>query len=897
VLPEWNTISRYGSERLPDATGIPDLAIAEIDPAGFVRSVNQRGKAVLGWQAGEFLPGAMMVALKSLSPDEPMLLPTQPPELHLLGVRLRQDRGWLLVGYGPDEVNLGAFGSSFKSLIERIPVLIVRMRADGTVLYINAEASRMTGFAPEDIIGHPFWIEAVHSEDRWKLMGAMRRVLLGSHATVNLRFLTQSQALRFAEMHLYPASTEQVIEGFVFDVTEQSEVEATLMQSEALHRIFLEQSPLGVIHLDAEATVTFENHSFRRIIGEAPEDAWIGKTLYDIGGLGPDLLASVAGMLGQGNTIEAEEVVYEAGREQSGKVLTVNGSPIRQPGGAIVGAVLFIEDVTKQRQQDESLRLHARYSGAEGALRQVALATRAERPFLDGAARVLGETATAETVRILVRSGPDPCCASRSAWSAPGMPEAPPLRVCEGEFPLLDRAAARQRPLHLDALHKSRSARSLLEATGDAEMLVIPFFDEAHLEGYVFFERVRPPSEQWSPVEQHAMEKLVRLFETLWAWILADSRYRHTISTIDDALFTFAISAGGGRKYLLLTPQIEKLTGYEPAKLLSRGADALDWMESIVHPSDQPHVQAHEDALREGRDSSLSYRIRDREGAERWLRERSTPRRNEAGTVTVSGILSDVTDQKLAEQTLLDAKQEAESASQLKTAFIATLSHEIRTPLGAVNGFAGLLAQELSEFEERSGNHFPSQITEFVSSIRDKTHKLLTLVNDLFDLANMETGHVKPRHVSVPAHEVIARSAGKVAVTLAQKGVDLRTRLETGDPVVLGDPGRIEQVMDNLLSNAAKFTEEGAVTVTTRRDNGLLVVEVADTGVGIAPEYVGILFTPFMQEDMRLNRRFEGTGLGLALVKRLLDKMGGRIEVESEKGVGSVFRVFLELAG
>jgi signal transduction histidine kinase len=135
-----------------------------------------------------------------------------------------------------------------------------------------------------------------------------------------------------------------------------------------------------------------------------------------------------------------------------------------------------------------------------------------------------------------------------------------------------------------------------------------------------------------------------------------------------------------------------------------------------------------------------------------------------------------------------------------------------------------------------------------------------------------------------------------VAVSLSQKGVDLRVDLDPSDPMIVGDPQRIEQVLDNLLSNAAKFTEEGSVTVRTSTDDGgRASIEITDTGVGISRDYLDRLFMPFVQEDSRLNRRFEGSGLGLPLVKRLLDLMHGEIEIESEKGGGSKFRISLPM--
>jgi signal transduction histidine kinase len=260
--------------------------------------------------------------------------------------------------------------------------------------------------------------------------------------------------------------------------------------------------------------------------------------------------------------------------------------------------------------------------------------------------------------------------------------------------------------------------------------------------------------------------------------------------------------------------------------------------------------------------------------------------------MTVSGQLTDVTDDHAVQAVLYDVRRNAEAADQLKSVFIATMSHEIRTPLGAVSGYAELLDRELSDYEAATGRPMPPQVREFLGAIRDKSGQLLHLVNELFDLSNM-SGFSR---ASLSLHPSLLRVTDKIAVLLARKGVHLHLRLASDELFVLADRERLEQVLDHLLSNAVKFTEVGAVTLMTRRDGHEVVVELVDTGIGMSQAYMDRLFMPFTQEDNRLNRRFAGAGLGLALVKRLLDLMGGRVEVESEKGKGSTFRLFLPVA-
>jgi PAS domain S-box-containing protein len=387
----------------------------------------------------------------------------------------------------------------------------------------------------------------------------------------------------------------------------------------------------------------------------------------------------------------------------------------------------------------------------------------------------------------------------------------------------------------------------------------------------------------------------VRLFETLWRGILMSNRYRQTVATIDDALFNFTFDEYEERRYLFITTQAEHLTGYAPETLVASGEDALSWIDHLVLLEDQTQVRVHDMALRHGEESRVVYRVLHRSGEVRWLREHATPLRDEAGFITVSGMLTDVTEQKAAEEVLLKAKREAESSNRHKTQFIATMSHEIRTPLGAVNGYSQLLANELEEVAGRLGEPLPPQVGEFIEAIRERSERLLTLVNDLFDLSNIEMGTVALQRVAFPVSTVVERVSEKLLPAMEARGIEACIDVDPG-VAVLGDPRRVEQVIHILLANAAKFTDAGRVVLRAHPISYEVVIEVIDSGVGISEAHLERLFTPFAQEEDWRSRQYEGTGLGLTLVKRLLDLMEGRIEVESQKGEGSTFRVFLPAA-
>jgi len=255
--------------------------------------------------------------------------------------------------------------------------------------------------------------------------------------------------------------------------------------------------------------------------------------------------------------------------------------------------------------------------------------------------------------------------------------------------------------------------------------------------------------------------------------------------------------------------------------------------------------------------------------------------------------LNETLELKVAERTaeLAEARDRAESADRLKSAFLATMSHELRTPLNSIIGFTGLLLRGLA------GPLNPEQHKQ-LEMVRGSARHLLALINDVLDISKIEAGQLEVHAEPFDLLESVNRVAASVRPLAEQKGLDLR--VET--PAVLGplhsDQRRVEQVMLNLLQNAIKFTEHGHVSLVVERtgEPGQVRIRVADTGIGISSEHLPSLFQPFRQIDSGTTRQHDGTGLGLAICRRLAHLLGGRIEVNSEPDVGSEFTLALPSA-
>ncbi len=292
---------------------------------------------------------------------------------------------------------------------------------------------------------------------------------------------------------------------------------------------------------------------------------------------------------------------------------------------------------------------------------------------------------------------------------------------------------------------------------------------------------------------------------------------------------------------------------------------------------------------------------RRKDGSTYHEEETITPLCNPEGRVThFVAIKQDISERKRVEQRLRDseerarraadelgvAKERAESADRLKSAFLATMSHELRTPLNSIIGFTGILLQGMA------GPINPEQKKQ-LEMVRGSSRHLLALINDVLDISKIEAGQLEVRCEPFELSPVIERAVASVRPRAEQKGLVLESSVPAGLGQVASDPRRVEQVLLNLLSNAVKFTDRGRVTLEVAADAEQVSLTVRDTGVGIQAQDLATLFQPFRQLESGLSRNHEGTGLGLAICRRLAGLLGGDVRAQSEWGAGSAFTFVL----
>jgi len=326
-------------------------------------------------------------------------------------------------------------------------------------------------------------------------------------------------------------------------------------------------------------------------------------------------------------------------------------------------------------------------------------------------------------------------------------------------------------------------------------------------------------------------------------------------------------------------------------QLFRLGPDAkvdLPTWEAMVHPDDLAGLRAATADHFAGRTPHLEREYRVLVGGEtRWMldRGRVVARAADGSPLRMVGVNTDVTDRKRIQAELTQAKEEAQAASRAKSEFLAVMSHEIRTPMNGILGMTQLALDTPLTDEQR----------DYLKTVLQSGEALLNLINDVLDFSRIEAGKMPLEAIEFNLRNLVGETMKTLALRGQEKGLELAHSVDADVPAALvGDPGRLRQVIVNLVGNATKFTDRGEVVLRVAAveigpESVTLAFTVRDTGIGIPAEKLPLIFRPFEQADASMSRRFGGTGLGLTVCARLVELMNGRITVDSTLGLGSTF--------
>lgn len=363
--------------------------------------------------------------------------------------------------------------------------------------------------------------------------------------------------------------------------------------------------------------------------------------------------------------------------------------------------------------------------------------------------------------------------------------------------------------------------------------------------------------------------EIERLQDSIWRMSESEERYRALVEATTDVI----VQRDAQGRITFANDGFARLIGAEPLTLLGSTVQLEILEQGLRHQ--QPDGVAR-----------VEMRVRPVDGIPRWFSFIETPVTGPGGRTQWLRAGSDITERIESARSLDEALHRAEAANVAKSRFLATVSHEFRTPLNGILGMADLVLDTGLDAEQRT----------YVEAVKTSGRALLTLIDGILDFSRIEAGRLDLSAEPFDLRAVVEGVVELLAPRAQDKGIEIAIDVADDVPMeVVGDADRVRQIVVNLAGNAIKFTHRGGVGVTMGRFAGEIVLEISDTGPGIPEDRIPVLFEEFEQGDSSASTRHEGTGLGLAITRRLVARMGGRIDARSVVGRGSTFTVHLPL--
>ncbi len=700
---------------------------------------------------------------------------------------------------------------------------------DRKLLEVNAAFLERTGFSREEVIGRTMLELGVWQDD--SEYDRIRTELHASGAVRHrsVRFKTRDGAIRYASLSAMIGAFEGrlCVISFATDITDHVHSQDELHRSERRFRSYIEHASDGLTVFDSQGVITFVAPSVKRLIGLDPEEV-AGRNFREF--VHPEDLPPVENALAGFEASLADSVISFRTRHRDGHWIFIEGKATILPASDHEPQQIVFNwrDVTQRKLDEERLR------NIERRLRDI----------IRHAPIVVNE------------------------FDAEGI-----LTMAEGDaIPSPDFSAAGIGKSMYDLFADSSEIVEALDTVLRGETVTTT----AQVNGR-WFDIWGQPVRNGDGIVSGG----IAVSTDITARVLAEQnleqkkeQFRVLVENASDLIVMLRRDG----TILFVSPSVEKQAGYRVEEVVGRGAFDL------VHPEDAPLVIKAAEAAFANPDSGFSIRFR-------VLCKNGQWRRFEAHGKVLPGhpdrmIIEerDVTDRENYEADLANARDAALESSRLKSAFLANMSHEIRTPLHVILGYMDVIGDHLAEIGDDSQR-------EYLDAAARSGKRLVKTIDGILDYSKIEAGGLVCKPELLHLSELAAREVDDFRPLANRKGLALRFIDEAPGACVMADEYCISAAVQNLIGNALKFTERGFVEVRQFREDRALCIAVRDSGVGIDAKFLSKLFQPFLQEESGFNRKFEGSGLGLALTKRFLEANQARVEVESTRGAGSTFTI------
>ena len=753
----------------------------------------------------------------------------------------------------------------FRGIFQQAPFGMCVCTLDDRFLQVNSAFCRMVGYSEPELLATG-WRILSHPDDREATSQALARLLADASTCLDIekRYIHRSTRVVWSRTRVSLVRARGGSPGyFVFhveDITERKRAEEALLESENRFRIMADGCPAVMWATNSEGETQFINRAYRDFMGTTLEqvggDKW-KMVLHPDDALG--YVAVFFRAVRDRAPFSAETRVRRADGEW--RWLASHGEPHLSPSGEFLGHVGLSLDITERKQAEQILRDSRDF--AQSTINA-----------LSSPVCVLNETGTIIAVN--------------HAWTD-----------FAASNPAMDSDDVMARPLSGDRLGEGANYLAVCDqavgpdskeaadvATGVRDVLV------GKCEHYsIEYPCHSPGARRWfiARVTRFLSNGLTRILiehinitdrkESEQALQSSEEKFRELAENVREVFWIMPPSAD---EMLYVSPAYEQVWGRTCESLYR---NPRSWPEAI-HPDDLDKAHSLFARQIQGEVIDSEYRIRTPDGAEKVIRDRAFPVRDQAGKlVRIVGIAEEITAQKLYETELIQARKTAELANRAKSDFLANMSHEIRTPMNGVLGMTELVL----------GTHLSPEQREYLNTVKISADSLLTVIDDILDYSKLEAGKLELDPVSFDLRDHIEETVGILAVRAHEKGLELVAEVSPDVPeFVVGDATRLRQVLVNILGNAVKFASTGEVALkvgmaSRKAGKPRLRFSIRDTGPGIAKDRQQAIFEAFSQADCSTTRRYGGTGLGLTISARLVSAMGGNIQVESELGKGSRF--------